>query len=893
MGNDAETTVPAPTRQQIKRWGSALYRRTVLIGALQRRRALNGLLSAAYRQEKLAVRILADAIAHHFSADVRARATDALAQLTASSAINEVWQVWQETNEPALLNLLRGLGQPAANPPALRVISALVLNPQTPALKQRSEDIQAALDLALQDSQWTSVARAWLEQLSNKSAGQILCAAWSQTHADWLKAIIRKQGWVPEKPPEACVAGALLNAQVNVLTRGGSELIPALCREYLRADIETQSWARFALLNLSEQTQVDALAQIWFSSRDAALAELLQASQRLPSQPDEVHLGALLKFSPQNVLPALQPALIPRLVEFLADADTQMSAAADMVLNHLPDGELPAALCEHLMQRPDAHLEAICLENHYLPATPARQALFLFLTQQWQAYQTLDFDFRLLTTLVAAAKPELKERIAALLRTSGRTDFLPILSGGRQNLDLHWLPPEDINAFAQMLGESGEWERLWQLALQTDYFHSLEIIARLRSQGFLPAKADEGALFKTLTQFLSQPAAASPADLRGQTPPGLRKALLNVSGRINAFAFSPVDNHLAIGTNQRQVAIWDYHLGKLLLLQRGFNRSIGAVGYAKDGALWIGERTISDDPCGIYRLFGDQLNPVGTVGGSVIGFVPTGANRVISLGRDQIARTWDPAYQQPVSRRELSIWPRSFCVDDANGILYLCARRPYRYNLADLTQLKTIFTQSDDKNSMLSACAVTPHGDFYAARSQHQLYRAAGPDQQRLSLTAMMPIQQNAVGLCAVRGQDEIVLAEQDGRISVFQAENTASVRRLNAGEAITAVEVSADGKSMAIGHSASQVAFWDLQTLALPALAQQPISGLTKQDLQTLQAIESGLTAGAADEAARYLIAMLQFRFRYDIEIDQAPHLAPGEFDIFLEPDEPAVLSG
>ena len=51
MGNDAETTVPAPTRQQIKRWGSALYRRTILIGALQRRRALNGLLSAAYRQE--------------------------------------------------------------------------------------------------------------------------------------------------------------------------------------------------------------------------------------------------------------------------------------------------------------------------------------------------------------------------------------------------------------------------------------------------------------------------------------------------------------------------------------------------------------------------------------------------------------------------------------------------------------------------------------------------------------------------------------------------------------------------------------------------------------------------------------------------------------------------
>jgi hypothetical protein len=41
------------------------------------------------------------------------------------------------------------------------------------------------------------------------------------------------------------------------------------------------------------------------------------------------------------------------------------------------------------VQHPDAHLEAICLENHYLPATPARQALFLFLTQQWQAYQTL------------------------------------------------------------------------------------------------------------------------------------------------------------------------------------------------------------------------------------------------------------------------------------------------------------------------------------------------------------------------------------------------------------------------------------------------------------------------------------------------------------------------
>jgi hypothetical protein len=893
MGNAAETNVPTPTRQQIKRWGSALYRRTVLIGALQRAAALKGLLAAVQRQDRLAVRILADAIAHHFSADVRTKAAAALAQLTTSAAINEVWQVWQETNDPALLNLLHSLGQPATNPPALRVISALVLNPQTPALKPRSEDVQAALDLAQQDSEWTLAARDWLAQLTNKSAGQILCAAWNQTHADWLKTLIRKQGWVPETPPEACVAGALLNAQVDVLTRGGAEIIRPLCCEYLRADSETHSWARYALLNLSEQTQVDTLAQIWFSSRDAALAELLQTSQRFPEQPDEVRLGALLKFNPQNVLPALQPALIPLLVEFMADADPQIRAAADMVLNHLPDGELPPALCEHLMQHPNARLEAICLEKHYLPATPVRQALFLFLTQQWQAYQTLDFDFRLLTTLIAAAKPELKERIAALIRTSGRTDFLPILSGGRQNLDLYWLPPEDINAFAHMLGESGEWERLWQLALQTDYFHSLKIIARLHTQGFLPAKADEGALFKTLTQFLGRPAAANAADLREQTPPGLRKALLNVSGRINTFAFSPTEHHLAIGTNQRQVAIWDYHRGKLLRIQRGFSRSIGAVGYAKDGALWIGERTISNDPCGIYRLAGEQLNPVGTVSGSVIGFVPIGADRVISLGRDQIARTWDPAYQQPVSRRELTVWPRSFCVDEANSLLYLCAHRPYLYNLADLTQIKPMISQSDEKNSMISACAVTARGDFFAARSQHQLYRAVEPGQQNLSLTAILPIQHNVVGLCAVSGQEEIVLAEQDGKIAVFPAENTLTVRRLNAGAAVTAVEVSADGKSMAIGHSASQVAFWDLQTLSLPALAQQPIGGLNKQDLQTLQAIESGLTAGVADEAARYLMTILQFRFRYDIEIDQTPHLAPGEFDIFLEPDEPAVLSG
>jgi hypothetical protein len=204
-----------------------------------------------------------------------------------------------------------------------------------------------------------------------------------------------------------------------------------------------------------------------------------------------------------------------------------------------------------------------------------------------------------------------------------------------------------------------------------------------------------------------------------------------------------------------------------------------------------------------------------------------------------------------------------------------------------------MISQSDEKNSMISACAVTARGDFFAARSQHQLYRAVEPGQQNLSLTAILPIQHNVVGLCAVSGQEEIVLAEQDGKIAVFPAENILTVRRLNAGAAVTAVEVSADGKSMAIGHSASQVAFWDLQTLSLPALAQQPIGGLNKQDLQTLQAIESGLTAGAADEAARYLIAMLQFRFRYDIEIDQAPHLAPGEFDIFLEPDDPAVLSG
>src|SRR5262249_58941965 len=131
---------------------------------------------------------------------------------------------------------------------------------------------------------------------------------------------------------------------------------------------------------------------------------------------------------------------------------------------HLPDRNLQDAGCRLAPEANDARAGEIAKEANSLPRDESQRALFLFLTEQWDRYDTLDFDRRLLYAIHETATPPLRQRIAEKLRLAGRTDFLTILAGRDYRARAAAMSTGEVDFLVQMLARNREWERLWKLA---------------------------------------------------------------------------------------------------------------------------------------------------------------------------------------------------------------------------------------------------------------------------------------------------------------------------------------------------------------------------------------------------------------------------------------------
>ena len=82
------------------------------------------------------------------------------------------------------------------------------------------------------------------------------------------------------------------------------------------------------------------------------------------------------------------------------DKDGNLARSARMVLENLTEEDARQALCQQVIDPGDSIAQAIATELGLLPKPNSQKALFLLLTEQWEAYHTLDFDQRLPPSLL-------------------------------------------------------------------------------------------------------------------------------------------------------------------------------------------------------------------------------------------------------------------------------------------------------------------------------------------------------------------------------------------------------------------------------------------------------------------------------------------------------------
>ncbi len=643
---------------------------------------------------------------------------------------------------------------------------------------------------------------------------------------------------------------------------------------------------RSAMLHLRklqpyQQNQVCAL---WHQSRDARLEAFLREVGWIASSPAELRvLTMVLHLSPQEVAQRISGQLVPHLLRACEDADARLAEGARQALRLLRRKEALAALWA--IARAEGHplaLEALAASD-FKVQDDGERALYWFLLGRWEDYAALDFDRQRLRAVYATASEALRARIHEQLRLAGRTDFLPVLSGGEARLRVGELSAGEVRLVAEMLAGQEAWAELWEQVPRMHAAWSAWAVERLAAAGWLPLDPRERALFERLVTLTRAGLLAVPEEIRQRQALLASHTLVRATGRVNDVAFAPRSPWLAVALGTRRAVLWDYTQGRRIFALNQKEHAIGSIAITEDEQILLGERTNRKENVSLYLYTPLPANKFRRLGYHqrevALASVPASA-WALSAGQEGRLCLWDVASDRQLGQRDTpGDWARQLCVVDQEHVLYL-GRLMVLLHLPDLKQVNWRYSEK-----RITAAAVNG-ADVVLGTYAGRVIALELADMGRAPKRSVTEYPRPVVGIAALPRYGLVLTLDGDGLLRGFDAQtyHQRFEQDVHSGKA-TSLCISPDGAFMALGLSETAFSLWDLRLLELPQLFERPLAQLSAGDAARLRRL-----AGHEEvlpeirRAIEFIVQVLQHRGRYEIELEAAPELAVGEFDIEIE---------
>jgi hypothetical protein len=645
---------------------------------------------------------------------------------------------------------------------------------------------------------------------------------------------------------------------------------------------------------------INAVCWAWVGSRHPELARLILRREWIASTPLESLVLTSLLQGDEKAFRKLKPELVVPLLQACQDSDPKIAASARRLLENLESVETREALCQLVIAQQNPLAQEIALQKGYLPQDERNRALFLFLCEEWQRYDALDFDRALMHRAYLAAEPPLRERIREKVRASGRVDFLPILAGDGVSTHKTSLNSAEADVLAQTLSANRDWPALWKLAAEAPYRVSLQAITQLTQSGWQPNDPEERHILSELGALAAEGLPTETAEMQSLFPLALLQASARVPGRINDVSFAPAAPLIAVGTGQRKVVLWDYQTAQRAAVLGNFNRSIGQVAFCDDGWLACSERTNTNAACNIHIYPPDYHEKdafvLGQHNSAVTALAPAGGGRLLSGGRDSQLILWDLQTRRVLlSRQNMPDWARGLRVSpEHEKILYLRSGLAL-LSLTDLNHigwgnLKPVLRCADFSPNASQVFAGTHSGQVlvYPLEKTRKATRADGSElnllrPEKTPLTAY-PAGERVEGVETLNRYGVLLTVGSGGEIRFFSLATRQLLGSLMVpGGQATSVHISPDQSFMAVGSAGAKLTLWDLRALDLQL--EQPFAGMQVETMALLKSmLEHDEFSERAKRALKFMQIVLRHRLRYAIEIGEAPTLALGEFDIEIE---------
>ena len=531
-------------------------------------------------------------------------------------------------------------------------------------------------------------------------------------------------------------------------------------------------------------------------------------------------------------------------------------------------------ICRLYILFDDEQLLSLVKTYHWEPSDPINRALFLFLTQNWEAYLNLDFNRSLISTAYEASPDSVRKKLLKLSRQSGITDWLAGLSS--RNKD-RWLSDLSFMEWAEIInysGQNGLWPELWQVCQSAPAYWGAQILQKFSQSGWTPP--DEQDFFHSSMTLAAE--LSFPMEIQKN------KVLYATGHHITSLVFNESTGWLAAGSKDQEILLWNTQNGyqnlpgllspvastrDLLISSSGEHLAAvnidnviriyqlpegkivktlsGHSNFVKSICLHPDNRTLfsADFDGNIFTWrfpFGNLLNQVRLCDGEIYSLDLSEDGKVLfACGGCGHVHAWDWSVNQTIKQKELSREIYSYLnIHNQNSTctIYSPSRRLINWNY-----------ESDKITSTVNFPATTP---VFTSLKHFSI-----------------------LGLLATGSNNGIleIISPENGEI-------LASSTVAGSHTSITGMALSSDELTLFTGTSDGKVYIWDLFP---SSIVQIPIKRISPQQLNLIQHKNGASLSPSLKKWMELVHSFSVWHRRFDIQLSQESRLSLGEFDIII----------
>ena len=405
-----------------------------------------------------------------------------------------------------------------------------------------------------------------LGRLNTQAQIDQLCAVWYDTRNSMLGNLIAQKEWVASQPLAVKILSSLQAEQADKLDKTDLTVLAELIRLcQAETDLRLARLAADQLNGIQDEAVLKALLSHWTQHDLAPLFSLQEVALLAVTFTAGLRVMVALKLGRLELLTAGGPEIIEPLLAVYTGEDQVLGETARQVLLQLDNPATREKLCELAMQPNQPIVRQVVLQASYYPQEPHQRALFFFLTEQWDKYESLDFDHTLLKFRYDAADGQLRRRIGEMARLNGRAEIATMLvSGSGRGLTkqrLRSMSHEEWQLVVNLLLEGERWEEAWELVGSAPAIYSCQILKRLAEANWEPARSETALTF---TDF-----AIKAAKCKAAYPPLGRQLKVYTKITLPSVQF----NDIVISSDGRKLAsigvdniirLWSLPEGKLI-----------------------------------------------------------------------------------------------------------------------------------------------------------------------------------------------------------------------------------------------------------------------------------------------------------------------------------------